>query len=91
MNLLQLNLGLGISKGSIKYNDILHVPAHKTIFHCGLDDIDEVSISREGGGHQGKHVPVIILHDLQHDNGFLLDGSPKLEERGHHILEYQTQ
>ena len=56
------------------------------VVHCCLDEADEVSVAREDGGDQGEDMPVIVLHDLQHDRGLLLDGSSKLEERGCRIL-----
>lgn len=86
MDLFQLDLSLGILERSVQGDHVLHVPTHKAIVHCGLDEADEVSVAREDGGHQGEDVPVIILHDLQHDRGLLLDGCAKLEEGRRRVL-----
>ena len=80
VDLLQLDLRLCILEGRVQRDHVLHVPAHKAVVHCGLDEADEVPVAREDGGHQGEDMPVVILHDLQHDRGLLLDGRSKLEE-----------
>lgn len=86
VNLLQLDLRLCVLEGSVQGDHVLHVPAHKAVVHCGLDEADEIPVAREDGGHQGEDMPVVILHDLQHDCGLLLDGRSKLEEGRGRIL-----
>ena len=86
VDLLQLDLRLCVLKGRVQCDHVLHVPAHKAVVHCGLDEADEVPVAREDGGHQREDMPVVILHDLQHDRGLLLDGCSKLEEGRRRIL-----
>lgn len=63
-------------RADVQRDHVLHVPAHKAVVHCGLDEADEVPVAREDGGHQGEDMPVSQSADLQHDRGLLLDGSP---------------
>lgn len=49
--------------------------------------IDKVLVTRVVGGDYGEDVPVILLHDVQHDGGLLLDGRTKLEKHGVIVLE----
>ena len=86
VDLLQLDLRLCVLEGRVQRDHVLHVPAHKAVVHRGLDEADEVPVAREDGGHQGEDMPVVILHDLQHDRGLLLDGRSKLEEGRRRIL-----
>lgn len=49
--------------------------------------VDKVLVSRVVGGDDGEYVPIILLHDVQHDRGLLLDGRSKLEKHGVVVLE----
>lgn len=49
--------------------------------------IDKVLVARVVRGDYGEDVPVILLHDVQHDGGLLLDGRTKLEKHGVVVLE----
>ena len=51
------------------------------VVNCGLEDVDELLVPWELGGDDGEDVPVVLLHDVEHQQRLLLDGSPKLEER----------
>lgn len=49
--------------------------------------VDKVLVTRVIRGDNGKDVPVILLHNVQHDRGLLLDGWSKLEKHGVVVLE----
>lgn len=49
--------------------------------------VDKVLVARVVRGDNGEDVPVILLHDVQHDGGLLLDGRAKLEKHGVVVLE----
>lgn len=49
--------------------------------------VDKVLVAGVVGGDDGEYVPVILLHDVQHDRGLLLDGWSELEKHGVVILE----
>lgn len=49
--------------------------------------VDKVLVARVVRGDNGEDVPVILLHDVQHDRGLLLDGRTKLEKHGVVVLE----
>lgn len=49
--------------------------------------VDKVLVARVVSGDDGEDVPVILLHDVQHDRGLLLDGWTKLEKHGVVVLE----
>lgn len=49
--------------------------------------VDKVLVARVVCGDYGEDVPVILLHDIQHDGGLLLDGWTKLEKHGVVVLE----
>lgn len=48
---------------------------------------DKVQVSGVVCGDDGEDVPVVFLHDLQHDGGLLLYGRAKLEEHGVVVLQ----
>lgn len=48
---------------------------------------DKVLVPRVVRGDDGEDVPVVLLHDVQHDRSLLLDGGAKLEEHGVVILD----
>lgn len=41
---------------------------------------DKVQVSGVVCGDDGEDVPVVLLHDVEHDRGLLLDGRAELEE-----------
>lgn len=47
---------------------------------------DKVLVPRVVRGDDGEDVPVVLLHDVQHEQSLLLDGGTELEERGLHVL-----
>ena len=49
--------------------------------------VDKVLVARVVCGDNGEDVPVILLHDVQHDGGLLLDGRTELEKHGVVVLE----
>lgn len=49
--------------------------------------VDKVLVARVVRGDYGEDVPVILLHDVQHDGGLLLDGRTELEKHGVVVLE----
>lgn len=49
--------------------------------------VDKVLVARVVRGDHGEDVPVILLHDVQHDGGLLLNGWTKLEKHGVVVLE----
>lgn len=48
---------------------------------------DKVLITWVVRGDDGEDVPVVLLHDVQHDGSLLLDGGAELKEHGVVILE----
>lgn len=48
--------------------------------------VDEVLVPGVVGGDDGEDVPVVLLHDVEHDRGLLLYRRPELEEHGVVIL-----
>lgn len=52
---------------------------------------NKVLVSRVIGGNYGEDVPVIFLHDVEHDRCLLLDGGAELKEHGVVILHTTTQ
>ena len=48
---------------------------------------DKVLVTWVVRGDDGEDVPVIFLHDVQHDRSLLLDGRAKLKEHGVVILK----
>lgn len=59
------------------------------VVHRRLEDVDELLVAGELGRDDGEDVPVVLLHDVQHQQRLLLDGGSELEERGLHILGEQ--
>lgn len=53
--------------------------------------VDEVQVPRVVGSDDGKDVPVVLLHDVEHDRGLLLYRRPKLEEHGVVILQNKKE
>jgi len=49
--------------------------------------VDKVLVTGVVSGDYRKDVPVILLHNVQHDRGLLLDGWAELEEHGVVVLE----
>lgn len=49
--------------------------------------VDKVLVPGVVCGDDRENVPVILLHNVQHDGRLLLDGGAKLEEHGVVILE----
>lgn len=49
--------------------------------------VDKVLVSGVVRGDYGEDVPVVLLHDVQHDGGLLLNGRTKLEKHGVVVLE----
>ena len=47
---------------------------------------NKVLIARVVGGDDGEDVPVVLLHDVEHDRGLLLNGWAELEKHGVVIL-----
>lgn len=41
---------------------------------------DKVLVTRVVCGDDGEDVPVVFLHDVEHDGGLLLDGGSELKE-----------
>lgn len=56
------------------------------VVHRRLEDVDELLVAGELGRDDGEDVPVVLLHDVQHQQRLLLDGGSELEERRLHIL-----
>lgn len=56
------------------------------VVHSCFEDVDELLVAGELGRDNGEDVPVVFLHDVQHQQGLLLDRGTELEERGLHIL-----
>lgn len=54
---------------------------------CVIYLVDKVLVARVVRGDYGEDVPVILLHDVQHDLGLLLDRRTKLEKHGVVVLE----
>lgn len=48
---------------------------------------DKVLVTWVVRGDDGEDVPVVFLHDVQHDRSLLLDGGAKLKEHGVVILK----
>lgn len=48
---------------------------------------DEVLVPWVVGGDDGEDVPVVLLHDVEHDGRLLLDGGPELKEHGAVVLK----
>lgn len=61
------------------------------VVHRRLEDVDELLVAGELGRDDGEDVPVVLLHDVQHQQRLLLDGGPELEERRLHILVEQER
>lgn len=59
---------------------------HVVSAECGYLG-DKVLVTRVVRGDDGEDVPVVFLHDVQHDRGLLLDGGAKLKEHGVVILK----
>lgn len=56
------------------------------MIHGHPQGADEVLVPGELGSDDREDVPVVLLHDGQHQQSFLLQGRAKLEERGLLIL-----
>lgn len=57
------------------------------VVHCRLQDVDELLVARKLRRDDREDVPVVLLHDVQHQQRLLLDGGAKLEERRLHVLK----
>lgn len=58
--------------------------------HCS-HPVDEVLVPRVVGGDDGEDIPVVLLHDVEHDGSLLLYRWPELEEHGVVILLNRTK
>lgn len=56
------------------------------VIHSYPQRADKILVPRELGSDNRKDVPVILLHDGQHQQSFLLQSCTELEERGLLIL-----
>ena len=63
----------------------------RPVVHGGLEDVDELLVAGELGGDDGEDVPVVLLHDVEHQQCLLLDGGAKLEERRLVILRERAR
>ena len=66
---------------------ILYMTHIKACVHVFIYLVDKVLVARIVRGDYGEDVQVILLHDVQHDRGLLLDGRTKLEKHGVVVLE----
>lgn len=59
------------------------------VVHRRLEDVNKLLVAGELGRDDGEDVPVVLLHDVQHQQRLLLDGGTELEERRLYILVEQ--
>lgn len=52
---------------------------------------NKVLIAGVVSGDDGEDVPVVLLHDVEHDRGLLLDGGAELEKHGVVILRVKRK
>lgn len=57
------------------------------VIHSHPQRANEFLVARELGSDNRKNVPVVLLHDGEHEQGFLLQSCTELEERGLLILQ----
>lgn len=50
------------------------------VVHSRFEDVDELLVPGELRRDDGEDVPVVLLHDVEHEQSLLLDGGAKLEE-----------
>ncbi len=86
LHLLQLDQGPGVPVYSIQGDGVLEVPTDKAVVDRGLQDGNEILVAWELAGHYGEDVPVVLFHDVEHEQRLLLDGGSKLEECWFYIL-----
>lgn len=68
--------------------DIQYLRLHQSVCMCVfIYLVDKVLVAGVVRGDYGEDVPVILLHDVQHDGGLLLDGWTELEKHGVVVLE----
>lgn len=60
------------------------------VIHSYPQCADEVLVPRELGSDDRKNMPVILLHDGEHEQSLLLQSCAELEERGLFILQRHT-
>ena len=60
------------------------------VIHSYPKRADEVLIPWELRRNDGKNMPVVLLHDSEHEQSLLLQGCTKLEESGLLILQRHT-
>lgn len=65
---------------------ILRICLYQSVYIC-VYLVDKVLVTRVVRGDYGEDVPVILLHDVQHDGGLLLNGWTKLEKHGVVVLQ----
>jgi len=63
---------------------------HLPVIHSRLQRADEVLVPGELGSDDRKNVPVVLLHDGEHEQSLLLQSGAELEERGLLILQRQA-
>lgn len=66
-----------------------HTPNHNT--HCCIYLSNKVLVAGVVCGDDGEDVPVVLLHDVEHDGRLLLDGGSELKEHGVIVLQKDTQ
>lgn len=64
-----------------------HTHAHKERLYLLVYRVDKILVARVVSGDNGEDVPVVLLHDVQHDGGLLLNGWTELKKHGVVILE----
>lgn len=57
------------------------------VIHSYLQRADEILVPGELGSDDRKNMPVVLLHDGEHEQSLLLQRGTELEERGLLILQ----
>ncbi len=86
LQLLQLDLGSGVPVYGVQGDGMLEVPTDKAVVDRALQYGNEILVAWELAGHYGEDVPVVLFHDVEHEQRLLLDGGPELEECRFYIL-----
>lgn len=60
---------------------------HNVFLSVLIYRVDKVQVAGVVSGDNGEDVPVVFLHDVQHDGGLLLNGWTKLKKHGVVVLE----